>query len=77
MQQGGYKVWKAVIKKFDDYLQSLKTKVNPRKDLPDGVFERKVTGNDIQYEAVGGGEKIWADGIDNSKRTLLDAKHNP
>jgi hypothetical protein len=74
---GGYKIWKNAIKRFEDYVQTLKTKVNPRKDLPDGAFEKKVTGNDIQYEAIGGGEKIWADGVNPSKRALLDAKHNP
>ena len=73
----GYKLWKNAIKKFDEYIQGLKTKVNPRKNLDDGVFERRVTGDDIQYEAIGGGEKIWADGVNSSKRALLDAKHNP
>ncbi len=62
---------------FADYVKTLKTKVNPRKDYPDGIFEKHVTGDDIQYEAIGGGEKIWADGIDSGKKALLDAKHNP
>ncbi|HYF70096.1 MAG TPA: hypothetical protein VD884_18270 [Ohtaekwangia sp.] len=62
---------------FADYVKTLKTKVNPRRDYPDGIFERHVTGDDIQYEAIGGGEKIWADGIDSGKKALLDAKHNP
>ncbi|MFN7492772.1 MAG: fibronectin type III domain-containing protein [Cyclobacteriaceae bacterium] len=62
---------------FADYVKTLKTKVNPRRDYPDGVFERHVTRDDIQYEAIGGGEKIWADGIDAEKKALLDAKHNP
>ena len=62
---------------FLEYVKNLKTKVNPRKDYPDGIFERKVTGDDIQYEAIGGGEKIWADGVDAGKKALVDAKHNP
>jgi hypothetical protein len=62
---------------FADYVKTLKTKVNPRRDYPDGIFERHVTGDDIQYEAIGGGEKIWADGINSGKKALLDAKHNP
>ena len=40
------------------WLKSLRTKINPRKDLPDGKFEKYVTGDDIQYEIVGGNEKI-------------------
>ncbi|MEB3347106.1 fibronectin type III domain-containing protein [Aquimarina gracilis] len=65
------------ITKFDDWIKTLKTKINPRRDFPDGKFEKKVTGDDMQYEATGNGEKIWADGIDVNKKALVDAKHNP
>lgn len=59
------------------WLKSLRTKINPRKDLPDGKFEKYVTGDDIQYEIVGGNEKIWADGIKIKENKVIDAKHNP
>jgi len=66
-----------VVDNFGDYIKTLKTKINPRKNLPDGKFEKRVTGDNIQYEAIGGGEKIWADGVEASKNALVDAKHNP
>jgi hypothetical protein len=60
----------------DDWLKTLKTKINPRKDLPDGKFEKFVTGNDIQYEVIGNGEKIWADGLKIDANAIVDAKQN-
>ena len=62
---------------FQNWINTLKTKLNPRRNYDDGKFEKHVTGDDIQYEAVGGGEKIWADGIDINKNAVVDAKHNP
>lgn len=62
---------------IQDWLKQLKTKINPRKDLPDGKFEKYVTGDDIQFEVIGGNEKIWADGIKIKENTVVDAKHNP
>lgn len=60
-----------------NWLKSFKTKINPRKDFPDGKFEKYVTGDDIQYEIKGGNEKIWADGIKINENKVVDAKHNP
>ena len=40
-----------MVKKFNN-------KINPRKDLPDGKFEKYVMGDDIQYEIVGENEKL-------------------
>src|SRR5699024_8664735 len=39
---------------FERWLKTLNTKTNPRKNLPDGQFEKHVTGDDIQFEAKGG-----------------------
>ncbi|CEN50795.1 hypothetical protein ACILD6_02485 [Capnocytophaga canimorsus] len=60
-----------------EWLKSFKTKINPRKDFPDGKFEKYVTGDDIQYGIKGGNEKIWADGIKIQENKVIDAKHNP
>ena len=68
VSEGG-KVW-------DDWLKTLKTKINPRKDLPDGKFEKFVTGDDLQYEVIGNGNKIWADGVKKETNAIVDAKHN-
>ena len=62
---------------FQNWINTLKTKLNPRRNYDDGKFEKHVTGDDIQYEAVGGGDKIWADGIDVNRNAVVDAKHNP
>src|SRR5690606_18677095 len=32
---------------FEKWLKTLNTKINPRKNLPDGKFEKYVTGDDI------------------------------
>ena len=62
---------------FERWLKTLNTKTNPRKNLPDGQFEKHETGDDIQFEAIGGGEKIWADGVQIHSKCIIDAKHNP
>ncbi|MEX1003209.1 MAG: hypothetical protein WDZ35_13910, partial [Crocinitomicaceae bacterium] len=70
-------VQEQIENEFSNWVTQLNTKINPRKDIVDGQFEKHVTGDDIQYEAVGAGEKIWADGVNNTSQALIDAKHNP
>jgi len=67
---------KEVEKVWDDWLQTLKSKINPRKNLSDGKFEKFVTGDDIQYEVIGNSEKIWADGVKIEENAIIDAKQN-
>lgn len=61
---------------FEDWVNTLETQTNPRASIADGEFERFVTGSDVQYRAVGGGQIIWADGVEISRNAIIDAKHN-
>ena len=72
-------IWKTLVPSniFQNWVNPLRTQINPRAHLDDGRFETFSTGNNTQYEAIGGGDKIWADGIDLNRNALVDTKHNP
>lgn len=71
------RVFKESGETFENWVKNFKTQTNPKANLDNGKFEKFVTGDDIQYEITGGGDKIWADGVDNTSKALVDAKHNP
>ena len=64
------------IPQFQAWVRKFKTKPNHRSHLPDGQFEDYATGSRTQYEIIGGNTKIWADGVDELRNGLIDAKHN-
>ena len=78
----GYLNWKAVkgagkfsITKLDDYLKGISTR-NPAGAIgsPPRVYQESVT-TGIEYELKGGANsKIWADGLDKSTGTVIEAK---
>lgn len=60
-------------KQVDEYVDGLEKKPTPSSSARD-LYEREVAG-DTNYRITGNGEKIWADGIDKSNKSAVEAKY--
>lgn len=66
-------VIKGSVDEMRRWVATLETKRQMKKE-PWADYQRQVCGP-VEYLAKGGGEKIWADGVDIEDTALVDAKH--